>query len=82
MQALIKNVVLTLSHGDDEQAFGVNFRDRAHLMAFVNPNDPTEITRVIRCYGNEFIVKDADGTRLSSWVSLSSVKIDRVRRHR
>lgn len=66
LQALIKNVVLTLGHGDDEQAFEVNFRDGAHLMAFVNPNDPTEITRVIRGYGDEFTVKDADGNLLDS----------------
>lgn len=64
LQALIKNVVLTLDYSKDERAFEVDFRDGAHLMAFVNQDDPTEIKRVVRSYADEFTVKDADGNLL------------------
>lgn len=66
LQALIKNIVLTLDYSEDEQAFEVNFRDGAHLMAFVRRGDPTEITHVIRSYADEFTVKDADGNVLDT----------------
>lgn len=66
LQALIKNIVLTLDYSEDEQAFEVNFRDGAHLMAFVRQSDPTEITHVVRSYADEFTVKDADGNLLEA----------------
>jgi vacuolar-type H+-ATPase subunit I/STV1 len=66
LQALIKNIVLTLDYSHDERAFEVNFRDGAHLMAFVDSSDPTEIKRVIRSYADEFTVKDADGNLLDT----------------
>jgi len=69
LQALIKNIVLTLDYSEDEQAFEVNFRDGAHLMAFVRRTDPTVVTHVIRGYGDDFTVKDADGNLLDAFTA-------------
>lgn len=66
LQALIKNIVLTLDYSEEEKAFEVNFRDGAHLMAFVRQSDPTEITHVVRSYADEFTVRDADGNLLDT----------------
>lgn len=66
LQALIRNVVLTLNYNKGERAFEVDFRDGAYLMAFVSQDDPTEITRVVRSYADEFTVKDADGNLLDT----------------
>lgn len=68
LQVLIEDLqlMLPLDDGDDQQ-FEVNFRDGAHLTAFVDQKNPASIMKIVRKKDDVHIVTDRQGNELDRY---------------